>query len=919
MLVLSDRTVDLARGTVNAPEGELKLTTKETQLLSYLVDRASQVVSREELLAQVWGYQPQALTRAVDNMMKKLRSKVEADPAEPQHLVTVFGEGYRFDPAFRPRPQASARSQLLAPRLIVGREELVQQARAWLAQGRRCLVFVGPAGMGKSTVARQVAVEEGPSRPGGAWWCSPGAADMAGLRQSVCSALGSTEEGLLRALEASGRLLLVLDGIDAMSVEACAEIEAWLSLAPGLDVVATSRRVRLGAIATVVEVPPLEPGPARQILESHAARVRPGRPLREEEVSLLLEPLQGWPLAIELAASRLRALSPQEVAQRLGSLEFLRDPSEGGSLQSALRASIEALDPHTRRVFADCSVFSGGFSPSDAEAICGGEGPRADGREAGGRWAGGPRADGREAGGRWAGGPRADGREAGGRWAGEDLVDALHRLVDHSLLRSQPDGRLIFLDAIAQAARGLQEPARAEELRQRHLEHFVEVASACRVPPVERHWARVRSEWANLLEAHRLALASSPESAARLALVLQRELALRGQQQHRQQILRLTLACRPSPAHQLALELELLNARAALGEDVAGDYPLLVAEADRLGDPELRVTALLSHAQSTRRKGKLLEAEALCRKAIDMATSQGSLYVRAWGPLALAGVLMDQGRAEEAILSFQQAGHLAREAGDRQLEGQVLWGLGLLEVVRGRPSAAEIHLHEALARCPEEPRVRLDAHLILAQVAAGKGEMDRARELCDQIRPELLRHGDGEREGILCAISAELHIARRDWDAAEAAIRRQIVLCASIPHQGIYAAGNLGLLLRVAGKTEQALDQLLRTREQAAHMGANRLVSDLTPDIAAARADLDDPSGAQAELAKLSEETPSVLLARAHLCLAQARAGDADALERARALRAQLAGTPAVMATLRMSMRRLTEVFMATETETETE
>jgi tetratricopeptide (TPR) repeat protein len=867
-LVLSDRMVDLARGTVSAPEGELKLTTKETQLLGYLASRASQVVSREELLAEVWGYQPQALTRAVDNMMKKLRSKVEADPAQPRHLVTVFGEGYRFDPVEAPRPLPSSRPQVPPPRLVVGRDGLVQQARSWLAQGRRCLLLVGPAGIGKSTVARQLAVEEGPQRPGGAWWCSPGAADASGLRRSVCTALGSTEQGLLHALEASDRLLLVLDGIDALSIEACAELEGWLARAPGLDVVATSRRVRLAGLATVVEVPPLEAHAARQILESHASRVRPGRPLRDDEISLLLQPLQGWPLAIELAAARLRALSAQEVAQRLGSIEFLRDPSEaGGSLEAALRASIEALDAPTRQVLAECAVFSGGFSASDAEAIC--EGP--------------------------------------------DVVDALHRLVDHSLLRLQPDGRLSYLDAIhAVASRLLQEQGRVELLRGRHLEHFVGLAVACRVPPVERQWARVRSEWDNLLEAHRFALDVSPEGAARLALVLQRELSLRGQQQHRQQLLRLTLACRLSRPHQVALQQELLNARAALGEEVSEEYPVLVAEALALGDPELRVTTLLSQAQSTRRKGRLLEAESLCRKAIDMASSLGSLYVQAWGPLALAGVLMDQGRAEEAIESFRQAGHLAREADDRAIEGQALWGLGLLEVVRGRPAAAELHLHEALARCPEEPRVRLDAHLILAQVAAGKGDIDRARQLCDQIRPELIRHGDTEREGILCSITAELHIARRDWDAAEAAIRRQMALCSSIPHQGIYAAGNLGLLLRVAGKTEQALEQLLRTREQARAMGANRLVSDLTPDIASARADLGDPAGAEAELAGLSEESPKLLLARAHICLARARAGEPAALDRARALRAELTALPAA-SSHRMAIRRLGEVFLESE------
>src|SRR5262245_29765696 len=98
LLVLSDRTVDLGRCVVSGPVGPQRLTAKEAELLAFLAARPGRLVTRDELLVGVWGYRPSTVTRAVDNMMRKLRSKVEADPAQPVHLVTLFGEGYRFDP-----------------------------------------------------------------------------------------------------------------------------------------------------------------------------------------------------------------------------------------------------------------------------------------------------------------------------------------------------------------------------------------------------------------------------------------------------------------------------------------------------------------------------------------------------------------------------------------------------------------------------------------------------------------------------------------------------------------------------------------------------------------------------------------------------------------------------------------------------
>jgi DNA-binding response OmpR family regulator len=72
------------------------LTTQEFKLLKYLVSSADRVVSREELLNEVWGYQNYPCTRTVDNYILRLRQKLEPDPAEPRFLLTKRGAGYKL-------------------------------------------------------------------------------------------------------------------------------------------------------------------------------------------------------------------------------------------------------------------------------------------------------------------------------------------------------------------------------------------------------------------------------------------------------------------------------------------------------------------------------------------------------------------------------------------------------------------------------------------------------------------------------------------------------------------------------------------------------------------------------------------------------------------------------------------------------
>ena len=89
---LDERRVERADGSAH------ELTPREADLLHFLVTHPSRVVGREELLAEVWGYADAVVSRACDNVVRRLRTKVEADPRHPDHVITAHGEGYRFEP-----------------------------------------------------------------------------------------------------------------------------------------------------------------------------------------------------------------------------------------------------------------------------------------------------------------------------------------------------------------------------------------------------------------------------------------------------------------------------------------------------------------------------------------------------------------------------------------------------------------------------------------------------------------------------------------------------------------------------------------------------------------------------------------------------------------------------------------------------
>lgn len=94
----ADCEIDFKKMTVVRDGASVVLTSHEFRLLKFFTDHAERVLSREELLNEVWGYNCYPTTRTVDNQILKLRQKLEPDPANPTHFLTIYGAGYKFVP-----------------------------------------------------------------------------------------------------------------------------------------------------------------------------------------------------------------------------------------------------------------------------------------------------------------------------------------------------------------------------------------------------------------------------------------------------------------------------------------------------------------------------------------------------------------------------------------------------------------------------------------------------------------------------------------------------------------------------------------------------------------------------------------------------------------------------------------------------
>src|SRR5215217_4855527 len=632
----------------------------------------------------------------LDSELRDLGEHRLKDLARPERVYQLVAPDLPADfPSLRTL-ESRPNNLPMQPTLLVGREREVEDVRGrLLAPEVRLLTLTGPGGTGKSRLALQSAADLIEEFEDGVFFVALATlTDHTLVTSSVAQVLGVRESGDQPLLEGikdylqDKRLLLVLDNFEQV-LEAAPQAGEILSAAPRLKVLATSR-IPLGIYGErEYAVPPLAiPDPKRlptlevvsqyeavRLFIERAEATKAGFEITSENAPAVAEicaRLDGLPLAIELAAARIKLLPPSSILARLKLLTGgARDlPERQRTLRGAIEWSHALFDEGEKTLFARMAVFSGGRTLDAIETVCDAEGDLP-----------------------------------------LDAFEGVSSLLDKSLLRQEegPEGepRFVMLETIHEYARErLQDSGEAEETSRLHAEYFLALAEAAE-PELSGAdqlacLERLEAEHDNMRAALTWSLEKEPETALRLAVALARFWEMRARFLEGSRWLEAALRqsdradfgtrakllsqagtfafYRTDFEHAIVLHGEALELYRQVGDDNGVAFALMCLGAQHMekGDHE-RAAPFLE------------EALALSRRIGDKRNTAGTLH-------NLGEVERQRGNYERAkALGTESIGLWRKIKDDYNLSMVVGW-VGLLEVWSGdQPDLAEGFLNEALA------------------------------------------------------------------------------------------------------------------------------------------------------------------------------------------------------------------------------
>ncbi len=621
---------------------------------------------------------------------------------------------------------------------FIGRERELAEVRKLLGTSR-LLTLLGMGGLGKTRLSLQAAAEQIHQFPDGVWFLDLAPiSDPALIVSETAQVLGLREEPdrpMLQTLCShlkGRRALLILDNCEHLIHASAQMAGAILKMAPHVRLLASSREALRAPGEQCFPVLPL-PVPARgdgieALSRSTAVRLfvdrarlhKPGFALTEREasgVAELVARLEGIPLALELAAARIRALSVADINARLkdryklltGGSRVLQERQQ--TLRALVDWSYELLEPQEQTVLDRLGVFVGGFDLAAAEAVCGGE-----------------------------------------PLDSEDVLDLLGSLIEKSLvmLEEREDGaRYLMLETIREYAREkLAQRDDAAAAAARHCEHYFAMAKSANKGlrgPEQADWLwKVEVELDNVRSAIALALAGGvdPIVAVKLAVAMQGFWILRGYTTEGRKLVEAALAVPAIQASPVA-HAHALYVGAALAEsqsDHAEARKMLETclELRRALGNQVDIAATLSTLSLARlQAGDAVEAAASESEALQIFQRLGDRIGEAIGLLHLGQICLHQGDDAMARSHLEPCLAIAREIRHQEVEGECELVLGEAAFELADPARASLRFKRSLTVCRDAGDKRGEANALrwLARVDLQAGDLASARaRLADALR-----------------------------------------------------------------------------------------------------------------------------------------------------------------------------------------